>query len=654
MSVNTKMTAIADAIREKTGSVNKLSLDAMATAINEIAVDIPPCLTNDKGWVVKYYGDISQYRNGVISTEDTTVLSTNHSLYPYLTLDDGYDYQNYKFRGWFSDEVCETGLESTVMGGSAYAKFVLLDEFACTSYISKGTSEESDKTNLTFVSPIFDLNINKTAIYYRYNNINATPSGNLNTSVFENHTLDGSANYVIESRRLHEKSSFMTSVRMVNIASKNYDKSFYVNKHELTFDGTMVKGHTNSTTCRECFNNIINVPLVINSTEEITEANVSLMFDTSIYEYVGYSDVEKFNSLEVDNTSFISNGILNIHGICTESKSIDETFIILKFKVLSEEIPSKNVFRIIEQSYLNGTEEVTMYIPNGIYQYAKPTNRLDTTDATATAYDILADKTAYVNGEKIEGTIPTKTASDLSVSGAKVSVPSGYYASNIEKSVSTVTQATPSVSINSSGLITASATQSAGYVSAGTKSGTKQLTTQAAKTITPSTSTQTAVAKNVYTTGAVTVAAIPSNYEDVATETAAYTTELSDLQTQISALETALEGKASGGSGGGSVETCTVTIDCSAVGGIRLAAVTVLNEDTGTIGVEYIGLDSGITSVTYENVVCNSHITIYPLSGYIEYVITGDVTLLTGYLVYIFSTPSEAGASASLRFYSNL
>lgn len=68
------------------------------------------------------------------------------------------------------------------------------------------------------------------------------------------------------------------------------------------------------------------------------------------------------------------------------------------------------------------------------------------------------------------------------------------------------TQATPSISVSSSGLITASATQAAGKVAAGTKSATRQLTTQAAKTVTPTTSTQTAVAAGRYTTGAVTVA----------------------------------------------------------------------------------------------------------------------------------------------------
>lgn len=104
---------------------------------------------------------------------------------------------------------------------------------------------------------------------------------------------------------------------------------------------------------------------------------------------------------------------------------------------------------------------------------------------------------------------PTPTAS-----GATVTIPEGYYSEQTTKSVATATQATPTISVSSGGLITASATQSAGYVSSGTKSATSQLTTQAAKTVTPTTSAQTAVASGRYTTGAVTVAAIPSEYHD--------------------------------------------------------------------------------------------------------------------------------------------
>lgn len=150
-------------------------------------------------------------------------------------------------------------------------------------------------------------------------------------------------------------------------------------------------------------------------------------------------------------------------------------------------------------------------------------NWIDTSDGTAKTSDILNGKIAYVDGKSVIGTIPIQTASSITASGATVSVPAGYYASQASKSVATATQATPSISINSSGLITASSTQSAGYVSSGTKSSTKQLTTQAAKTVTPSTSAQTAVSSGVYTTGAVTVAATPTQTKSVTPSTSAQT-----------------------------------------------------------------------------------------------------------------------------------
>ena len=67
-----------------------------------------------------------------------------------------------------------------------------------------------------------------------------------------------------------------------------------------------------------------------------------------------------------------------------------------------------------------------------------------------------------------------------------------------------VVQATPSISVSSGGLITASAAQSGGKVAAGTKSATKQLTTQGAQTITPGTSNKT-IASGRYLTGAQTI-----------------------------------------------------------------------------------------------------------------------------------------------------
>lgn len=64
-----------------------------------------------------------------------------------------------------------------------------------------------------------------------------------------------------------------------------------------------------------------------------------------------------------------------------------------------------------------------------------------------------------------------------------------------------VQQATPSISVSSAGLITASASQSGGIVTAGTQSATKQLSTQAGGTRTPGTSDTTIVHAGQYAIG---------------------------------------------------------------------------------------------------------------------------------------------------------
>lgn len=147
----------------------------------------------------------------------------------------------------------------------------------------------------------------------------------------------------------------------------------------------------------------------------------------------------------------------------------------------------------------------------------------DTSDATLTSgSQMLDDVTAYADGVKITGDIPTKTSGDLSANGATVTVPSGYYASQATKAVSsgsatapaTISGSSASVStgtntITLSKTVSVTPSVSAGYVASGTAGNsdvslTASVTTKGATTYTPTTSDQT-IASGTYTTGTQTI-----------------------------------------------------------------------------------------------------------------------------------------------------
>lgn len=244
---------------------------------------------------------------------------------------------------------------------------------------------------------------------------------------------------------------------------------------------------------------------------------------------------------------------------------------------------------------------------------------MDISDSTVTEDTLAEGATAYgANGEKITGKM--KAASDP-VLQAKTVTPTtekqtvtadeGYDGlSKVEvNAMPTATQATPSITVSTAGLITASATQDAGYVASGTKSATKQLTVQSAKTVTPTTSNQTAVASGRYTTGAVTVKGDAN-------------LKAENIKSGVSIFN--VTGSYEGGSSGGSVEACTITVGYTSTDELSDDMLTFIYQDTAlnsikiTRNSEWEFTEEGsswmpeyVATITLENVAKNSFIYFY-------------------------------------------
>lgn len=148
---------------------------------------------------------------------------------------------------------------------------------------------------------------------------------------------------------------------------------------------------------------------------------------------------------------------------------------------------------------------------------------VDTSDATlADASNLPLGVTAYANATKYTGTAAENDSSDLTVSGATVTVPAGFYASSASGTVSSGS-ATPAATVSATGASVSTGTNTltlsksvtntpqvtAGYISSGTAGSssvslTASVTTKAAATITPGTSNQT-IASGTYLTGTQTI-----------------------------------------------------------------------------------------------------------------------------------------------------
>lgn len=132
----------------------------------------------------------------------------------------------------------------------------------------------------------------------------------------------------------------------------------------------------------------------------------------------------------------------------------------------------------------------------------------DTTDATAAAAEILKDKTAYVAGQKVTGTMPNNGAKTLDITdkASPVTIPMGFHDGSGKAQIA-ATEAAKLIPANIREGITVLGVE-------GSMSGNEGMKPQS-KSVTPSFEQQQVLPDEEYNClSSVTVAAIPVTYTD--------------------------------------------------------------------------------------------------------------------------------------------
>lgn len=186
-----------------------------------------------------------------------------------------------------------------------------------------------------------------------------------------------------------------------------------------------------------------------------------------------------------------------IDEVLTQSDLLDQALTALQGKVAGTDpvlqektvTPSTSVQSITPDAGYDGLSKVNVgAIPD---DYIVPSGTVNITENGE--HDVREAEAVNVNVPAPEPVMQEKTVTP-STSVQSVTPDSGYdgLSKVTVEAMPTATQATPFISVDEEGLISASwAILSAGYVSAGAQKATQQLTTQAAQTITPGTTNKT-------------------------------------------------------------------------------------------------------------------------------------------------------------------
>lgn len=339
---------IADSTRFLIGNESKLKVSQMGDFLKNNEVRLKKVDSDYNNVCYKYYEDISPYRQNKNS-------NGYYTDYPSLTYEDGIDYTQYIFAGWFNAPYsATTTINNSKVSGPAYAKFIPASLLNLKVQLGSGTTMESPSALIRMISTIFDTNLSKLVYSLKVGN----EESRLYTSTSIYYGLYAGSDYKFFAKDVNPFATYITAVIPDAIENKYFSDVLTMKAGYITLDNTIVLGHSYRNRIEDGITaeingvNKRNLSVIVNCPEPITHASFDLHFNNSFYSYEGYFLNPQINAnVEYTNTPGVGDPTKISIELCSDSPIImnDSMITLITRDIFDPEQtknPSKIVFKV--------------------------------------------------------------------------------------------------------------------------------------------------------------------------------------------------------------------------------------------------------------------------------------------------------------------
>jgi len=262
--------------------------DRYYSAKSQLTISNFPVVSKDttkKDIVYLEYSDIREYR-----TSEKTAPKHPDNMY-----------KDYIFAGWVKANDGTDESIGTTTSGSAFAKFVNPDVLQVKAQITKGTKEDTGKTNLRFVTTVDSEKYSEVGFEFTLNGkekIYAYPSTDVYEKIEVTEGREGDAVTYTPSEQFSSISKYFETITITGMVKANYDADFHIKPYWITQDGTKVYGVDRYVHVRDGYTDTISAKIDVDSDAEISAGMCYISYDK---ENLTYLDTDKGSVFSTEN-----------------------------------------------------------------------------------------------------------------------------------------------------------------------------------------------------------------------------------------------------------------------------------------------------------------------------------------------------------------